>query len=169
MSRQTLIRLARRTLVVGATMAVIGVAVGTVQVAAQWRAATAPLDTAPVSMSTIADQAATEQERSDDIANQMGGLAGQVSSLQAALITANGGVAGQAKTAAGLQAQLKAAKVKLTNLQKQLKAAQQRLQALNQAAARQAAINRAARSGGGGGSSAASTATPPPHERGGDD
>jgi chromosome segregation ATPase len=169
MSRETLVRLARRTIVLGATVAVIGAAVGTVQLAAQWRADAAPLDTALISMSTIEDQAAIEQGRSDDITNQMGGVAAQVSELQAALITANGGVNGQAKSAAALQAQLKAAKAKLTTLQKQLKAAQQRLQALNAAAARQAAINRAAAHRSSGGSSATATPRPPEHEGGDDD
>ena len=50
MSREMLVRLGRRAVVLAATVAVIGVGVGVVQVAAQWRAEAAPLDTAPVGM-----------------------------------------------------------------------------------------------------------------------
>jgi septal ring factor EnvC (AmiA/AmiB activator) len=142
MSRDTLARLARRAAVVVGTIAVIGVAAGTVRVAADWRSASAPLDAAPVSMATINDAAAVEQGRAADITAQMDGVAQQVSSLQAALITASGGVTSDTTNAQGLQDQLAAAKAKLTSVQKQLKAAQIRLQDLNKAAARQAALNR---------------------------
>lgn len=146
MSKASLARLARRGLVLVATLGVIGVAAGTVQVASEWRAAEAPLDTAPVSMSSIEEEYAIEEERAADIAAQVEGVAGQVSSLQAALIVAGGSVDTDARTASELQAQLDAAAAKLTGMQKQLKAAQQRLQALNRAAARQAALNRSASS-----------------------
>ncbi|HYO42607.1 MAG TPA: hypothetical protein VES19_05345 [Candidatus Limnocylindrales bacterium] len=154
MPRETLMRLVRRAVVVAGTVAVIGVAVGTVQVAADWRAAAAPLDTAPVSLTTIEQEYATENERADDLAAQMDGVATQISTLQAALITANGSIAGDTANATDLQKQLAAAKDKLTSIQKQLGAAQDRLEALNRAAARQAAANRAgskSSSGGGGG------------------
>lgn len=144
MSKASLARLARRGLILGATLAVIGVGAGTVQLAAEYRAAEAPLDAAPVSMSSIEQEYAIEEERAADIAAQVDGVAGQVSSLQAALIAAGGSVSTDAKTAVDLQAQLDAAKTKLTSMQKQLKAAQRRLEALNRAAARQAALNRAA-------------------------
>lgn len=142
MSRETLARLARRAAVVAGTVAVIGVAAGTVQVAADWRAASAPLDAAPVSLTSIEADYAVEQERAGDLADQIDGVAGQISGLQAALITANVGVATDTANATDLQAQLTAAKTKLTTLQKQLKAAQTRLEALNRAAVRQAAANR---------------------------
>ena len=146
MSKASLARLARRGLVLAGTLAVIGVAAGTVQVASEWRAAEAPLDTAPVSMSTIEADYAIEEERAADIAAQMDGVAGQVSSLQAALIAAGGSVDTDAQAAVDLQAQLDVAKTKLTVMQKQLKAAQRRLEALNRAAERQAALNRSASS-----------------------
>ncbi len=142
MSRETLERIVRRVAVIAGTVAVIGVAVGTVQVAADWRAASAPLDAAPVSMSSIEQDYAIETERADDLAAQMDGVAKQISTLQAALITANGSIAGDTASAHDLQDQLAAAKVKLTTIQKQLKGAQERLEALNRAAARQAAANR---------------------------
>lgn len=146
MSRASLARLARRALVLAGTLAVIGVAAGTVQLASEWRAAEAPLDAAPVSLTTIEEQYAVEEERAADIAAQMDGVAGQVSSLQAALIAAGGSVDTDAQTATALQAKLDAATAKLTGMQKQLKAAQRRLEALNRAAERQAALNRNARS-----------------------
>jgi hypothetical protein len=167
MSREMLVRLGRRAIVLAATVAVIGVGVGVVQVAAQWRAEAAPLDTAPVGMTELSDDFAIEAERAADLADQMDGVAGQISGLQAALITANGSIDDDALAATKLQGQLAAAKVKLTVLEKQLKAAQTRLEQLNKAAARQAAINRAAgaRSGGGG----TSTTSRPAGERDDDD
>lgn len=168
MSREMLLRIGRRAIVLAATVAVIGVAVGVVQVAAQWRAEAAPLDTAPVGMTTISDDYAIETERAADLATQMDGVAGQISGLQSALITANGSMNDDTQTATDLQAQLAAATVKLTGLEKQLKAAQTRLEQLNKAAARQAALNRAAgarSSGGGGGTST----TARPAGEGGDD
>jgi chromosome segregation ATPase len=146
MSKEMLVRVIRRAAVIAGTIAVIGVAVGTVQVAADWRAASAPLDTAPVSMSSIEQDYAIENERAEDLAGQMDGVAKQISTLQSALITANGSIAGDTANAEGLQDQLAVAKTKLTTIQKQLKAAQARLQALNNAAARQAAANRSSSS-----------------------
>jgi len=169
MSKQTFMRLARRVLVVAGTVAVIGVAVGTVQVAADWRAASAPLDAAPVGMSTIAADYAAEQTRAGDLANQIDGVAQQISGLQSAVITASGGVTTDTASATGLQKQLAAAKAKLTTLQKQLKGAQSRLQALNSAAARQAAANRASRvSSTKTSSSSSAAATSKPREHGDD-
>ena len=168
MSRETLVRLGRRVIVLAATVAVIGVGVGVVQVSAQWRAEAAPLDTAPASMTEIGDDYAIETERAADLATQMDGVAGQISGLQAALITANGSIDDDTQAATELQGQLAAAKVKLTVLEKQLNVAQKRLEQLNKAASRQAALNRAAatRSGGGGGSRPAAT---PRHEEEEDD
>ncbi len=169
MSREMLVRLGRRAVVLAATVAVIGVGVGVVQVAAEWRAGTAPLDTAPVGMTELSDEFAVEEERAADLADQMDGVAGQISGLQAALITANGSVDDDTQAATELQGELAAAKVKLTVLEKQLKAGQRRLEQLNMAAARQAALNRSAAtrsSGGGGGSGPAAT---PEHEEEDDD
>jgi septal ring factor EnvC (AmiA/AmiB activator) len=167
MSKERFDRLGRRLVVLAATVAVIGVAVGVMQVAAQWRAEAAPLDTAPVGMTTISDDYAIEIERAADLADQMDGVAGQISGLQAALISANGSIDDDTQAATDLQAQLAAAKAKLTVLEKQLKAGQKRLEQLNKAAARQAAVNRTAgaRSGGGG----APAAAPPNHEEEDDD
>ncbi len=163
MSQERMARLGRRIVVLAATVAVIGVAAGVVQVAAQWRAEAAPLDTAPVGMSEISDDVAIEAERAADLANQVDGVAGQISGLQSALITANGSVDDDTQAASKLQGQLAAAKVKLIVLEKQLEAAQARLEQLNRAAARQAALNRAAGARSSGGSSTGAAA-PPRHE-----
>lgn len=153
MSRDLLARIARRALVLAMTGAVIGVGAFTVQLASEWRAAEAPLDTSPVSLSAISDQYAIESERAAALETEIGGVATQVSDLRAALIAATDSLDGDADSAEMLRDQLAAAKDKLTSMQKQLKAAQGRLDALNRAAARQAALNRQAattRSGGGG-------------------
>jgi len=161
MNRDLVIRWVRRAVVLAATVAVLGVGVMTVQVAADWRAASAPLDVAPAGMTTISKDFAAETDRTATLAGQIYEVASQISDLQAALLTANGAISGQADSATVLQGQLDGAKTKLTTLQKQLKAAQARLTALNKAAARQAAINRAA------GARSTSTSTKP--ASGGDD
>jgi len=144
MNRDLMRRLARRTLVVAATVAVLGVGVMTVQVAAQWRAEAAPLDTAPVSMTTITDDIAAETDRATTLTDQVDGIAKEIADLEDALVAANSSVETDAGTAASLQTDLDAATTKLVTVQGQLTAAEARLVALNKAAARQAAINRAA-------------------------
>jgi septal ring factor EnvC (AmiA/AmiB activator) len=145
MSRDALNRLVRRTLVLAATGAVLGAAVVTVQVAAAWRAESAPLDTAPVSMSSIGTDMEAEVARTEALSGQVDDVASELSSLKTALQTANGAMSGDAANATKLQGQLAAAKTKLDALQSQLKGAQTRLASLNRAAARQAALNAAAR------------------------
>ena len=149
MSGDLIHRLARRAFVLGATVAVVGMAMGTVKVAADWRAADAPLDVAPVGLDTINAQLVSEQDRTGVLTEEIGSVAGQIADLQAALSAANGQVAGDAKSAESLQAALAAAQHKLDALRGQLKAAQDRLAALNPAAARQAAVNQSAKSSGG--------------------
>lgn len=152
MSGDLVKRLFRRAVVLGATLAVIGVGVATVKVAADWRAAAAPLDTAPSGMSTINAQFVAETNRAGGLKDQANAVAGQIADLQAAVAQAGEHVAGDTQSAASLKADLEAAKQKLATLQAQLKAAQDRLAALNKAAARQAAANAApgtAPSGGG--------------------
>ena len=142
MSGDLIHRLARRAFVLGATVAVVGMAMGTVKVAADWRAADAPLDVAPVGLDTINAQLVSEQDRTGVLTEEIGSVAGQIADLQAALSAANGQVAGDAKSAESLQAALAAAQHKLDALRGQLKA-------LNRAAARQAAVNQSAKSSGG--------------------
>ncbi len=144
MSREFLNRLVRRALVLGATLAIIGVGVGTVKVAADWRAASAPLDTAPAGMSTINAQLVSETDRAGALTEQVTTVAGQIEDLRGAVAQAGDHVTGDTRSAEKLKADLEAAKQKLSTLQGQLKAAQDRLAALNRAAARQAAANAAA-------------------------
>ncbi len=172
MNRELLMRLVRRAVVLATTGAVIAAAVMSVQLAAAWRASEAPLNAAPVGLTTIEDQYTVESERAGDVDAQLSGVARQVSDLQAALIAADSSISGDAASASKLQHQLAAAKDKLTTVQKQLKAAQARLNALNRAAARQAALNRQAatsvRTGGGGGGGGGER-DDGEHERGDDD
>ncbi len=144
MSRELLGRVFRRIVVLALTIAVIGVGVATVQVAARWRAEAAPIDVAPVGLDTIAAAAASESDRTSSLAGQIDGVAGQIADLSGALTTANEGISGDSDNALALQKQLAKASAKLQAIQKQLKAAQARLDALNAAAARQAALNAAA-------------------------
>ncbi len=153
MNRQTLARLGRRALVLAATGGVLAVAVVTVQLAAAWRADIAPLDAQPVSVSSLDASAVAESDRTKELTGQVEDLAKQLDDLTAAVSAAGGSVEGDLANAAELQAQMDAATAKLTTLQGQLKTAQARLKALNAAASKQAALNRAARaaapSGGG--------------------
>ena len=160
MNKQTLARLGRRALVLAATGGVLAMAVVTVQVAAAWRADIAPLDAQPVSVSSLDASAVTESDRTKELTGQVEGLAKQLDDLTAAISAADGSVEGDLENAAALQAQMDAATAKLSTLQGQLKTAQARLKALNAAAARQAALNKAAKAaaassggstGGGGG------------------
>jgi len=144
MSGELIQRVIRRVIVLGLTVAVIGVGVATVQVAAQWRADAAPIDTAPVGMDTIAGDASSEMDRTTQLSNQLDGVASQLADLGAAVSAANDSIAGDADHAKALQQQLSDTKARLAALQQQLKTAQKRLDALNAAAARQAAINAAA-------------------------
>ena len=143
MSGDLLRRLLRRAVVLAATIAVIGIAIGTVKVAADWRAESAPLDVAPVAMDTINAQLVAETDRAGLLSDQVGSAADQIASLKAALTEAGDHITTDAQTAATLRDQLAAATSKLQTLQGQLKAAQTRLAELNKAAARQAAANAA--------------------------
>jgi chromosome segregation ATPase len=141
------------------TVAVVALGVATVGVAAQWRAESAPLDVAPVAMGTIQADLEVEMDRARLLADQIYEVSGQVAVLRGALLTANDTVEGDAGSASELQAKLDKASAKLERLQTQLRSAQRRLEDLNDAAARQAALNRAAAqrtttvSSGGGGAS----------------
>jgi septal ring factor EnvC (AmiA/AmiB activator) len=146
--------------VIALTLGVIGIGVGTVRLASEWRAAEAPLDVAPVSMETITAASQAEAGRAAVLAGRVADVAAVVDGLQSAISTANTNTATDSKHASELQDQLARTSARLKDLQSQLKAAQARLAQLNAAAARQAALNAAARasrsaSGSGGGSHAA--------------
>jgi septal ring factor EnvC (AmiA/AmiB activator) len=145
MSGELLRRLARRAAVLALTLAVIGVGVGTVQLAARWRAESAPIDAAPVGMDSIGADAAAEVDRTQALSGQVDDVTRQIADLGTAVSSASDSVSGDTDNAQTLQKQLDQAKTRLQTVQKQLKAAQARLDALNAAAARQAALNAAAR------------------------
>ena len=141
MSQELARRIVRRILVLSATAAVIGLAAVTVQLAAQWRTDSAPLDTVPVSVSNVNAQLQAEVGRSAALSGQVDQVASQIAELRAAVGTASGAVTQSTTSAQTLKGQLSDAQTKLTAVQAQLQAAQQRLSQLNAAAARQAAAN----------------------------
>jgi hypothetical protein len=144
-------RLVRRLGVIALTVGVIGIGVGTVRLAAQWRAEAAPLDVSPVSMDTIVEAAQIESDRATQLSAAVDEMAGQIGDLSAALSTADSNASSDEAHVQALQQQLDRTTAKLKSLQSQLRAGQERLTQLNAAAARQAALNAAARSSGGGG------------------
>lgn len=148
MSGELIRRLVRRAAVIGATLLVIGVAATTVKVAADWRTASAPLDTPPAGMATINTQLVAEIDRTGVLTSQVQDVASQIADLEAAVNQASSHVDGDTSNAQQLQAALDAATQKLTTLQAQLKAAQTRLDALNRAAANAAAAPAAPAGGG---------------------
>ena len=75
-------RLMRRLGVLALTVGVIGVGVGTVHVAAQWRAAEAPLDVSPVSMETITAESEAEASRAAVLAGQVADVATMLDGLR---------------------------------------------------------------------------------------
>jgi chromosome segregation ATPase len=146
MSRELVNRLLRRGLVLGASIAVIAAAVGTVKVAADWRAADAPLDVAPVGVETINAQLVSETDRAGVLVEEIDAVAAEIADLRSAVASADQQVTDDTESAQVLEAELAAAAKKLETLQGQLKAANERLSALNRAAARQAAAHAAAKS-----------------------
>jgi chromosome segregation ATPase len=139
-------RVVRRVAVLALTLGVVAAGVVTVGVAADWRAESAPLDTAPVAMSQIDMELTAEVARADNLSAQVSNVALEVALLRGAVDTASTSVTGDTTAAKDLEAKLAKAKVKYEKLLGQLKAAQRRLEALNAAAARQAAINSRAQS-----------------------
>jgi septal ring factor EnvC (AmiA/AmiB activator) len=146
MSRDLVNRLLRRGLVLGASIAVIAAAAGTVKVAADWRAADAPMDVAPVGVETINAQLVSETDRARVLAEEIDAVAAQIADLRSAVASADQQVTDDTEGAKALEVELAAAAKKLETLEGQLRAANERLSALNRAAARQAAANAAARS-----------------------
>ena len=139
MSRDLARRLARRAAVLAMTLAVVGVGATTVKVAADWRAASAPLDAVPVAVSNLDAQLASETDRAVTLASQVSDVAGQLETLRTAVDEASQHVSGDADTATKMKADLAATTARLADLQAQLAAAQARLAALNAAAAQQGA------------------------------
>ena len=146
MSGELRSRIVRRTAVLALTLGVIAAGVVTVGVAAQWRAESAPIDTAPVAMSQIDEDFTAEVARANNLSAQVSNVALEVAVLRSAVDTAASSVTGDTTAAKSLEAKLAKATAKYEKLQAQLKVAQKRLETLNAAAARQAALNRQASS-----------------------
>jgi septal ring factor EnvC (AmiA/AmiB activator) len=160
MQNEFLSSLFRRAMVLVATGAVIGVSVVTVQTASGWRAAAAPLDTAPVSMNAISTDMEAEAARTTVLTGQVDDVASQLGQLQGALMTANDSISGDADAVGALQKKIDDAKTKYDKLQKQLKTAQTRLSQLNAAASKQAALNARSKKTSSSGSSGTSATQP---------
>ncbi len=111
----------RRAAVVAGVALSIVVGALTTQSAAEWTAATAPLNAPPVSADQVAAQLSAEQARAAALDQQVADLTAQSQQLAAALQTAQGQMATDGKTAAALRAKLKAAQTRLAAVQKALK------------------------------------------------
>ena len=96
------------------------VAVGTVKVAADWRVASAPLDVAPAGIEAIGSQLVSENDRAGWLSEQIGSVAGQVATLQGAVLDAKDHVAGGSQSADALKKSLANTKAKLAALKGQL-------------------------------------------------
>lgn len=140
---------ARRLAVLALTALVVAGGVATVRLAAAWRADAAPLAVEPVSLGRLVAERDAELERSAALADQIDAVAAQLAELEGALLAANGVVDADEAAAGALRDRLAAAQERLDELQGQLAAAQERLAALNAAAARQSALNAVGGSSGG--------------------
>ena len=97
-------------------------------------------------MSQVDADLTAEVSRANNLSAQVSNVALEVAVLRSAVDTASSSVTGDTTAARALEADLAKAKVKYEKLLAQLKKAQKRLEALNAAAARQAAINKQAQS-----------------------
>jgi len=113
----TLNLLIRRSVVVAGVVASLVVGAASIQAAAMWTAASAPLNDPPASLASI--QTSLEQERARSLAleEQLRTLEGASADLAAALDTATGQVEIDKATAEGLRNSLAAAKAKLARLE----------------------------------------------------
>jgi chromosome segregation ATPase len=113
----TLQLLTRRALVVAGVVVSLVVGAASIQAAAAWTAASAPLNDPPASLASL--QASLEQERARSLAleEQLQTLEGASADLAAALDTASGQVELDRATADGLRSSLAAAKQKLARLE----------------------------------------------------
>jgi len=110
--------LLRRAAIIAAVTLSLALGTLAVRAAAEWTAATAPLDLPPVSAKNLAQQLADEQSRSASLEAQLSALMNQSTDLTGALQAAKDRAALDAKTAASLQAQLAATKKKLAALER---------------------------------------------------
>jgi hypothetical protein len=113
----TLQLLIRRALVVAGVAASLVVGAASIQTAAAWTAASAPLNDPPASLASIQTSLELERARSLALEEQLRTLEGASADLAAALDTATGQVEIDKATAEGLRDSLAAAKQKLARLE----------------------------------------------------
>ena len=107
----------RRSLVVAGAVAALVVGAASIQVAAAWTAAAAPLNDPPASLASLQASLDGERARSDALDEQLRILAGASADLARTLDAAQGQVAANSANAEQLRASLAAAKEKLARLE----------------------------------------------------
>ena len=122
----------RGAVIVGVALSLL-VGVASIQIAADLTAAAAPPPAPPVSIETLKDQLAAEQTRAAGLQKQLEDLMGVTGQLTIALDSTQSQVTDDGLTADELRARLKAAEEKLSAVNKLLRKAQARLAALGQA------------------------------------
>jgi len=126
---------ARRLITLVGVIAALTIGFGSIQAAALWTAASAPLTVAPVAVATLQSQLADERNRSTAVVQQLAALESQSTDLAAALQAAHAQIDTETTHAADLAAQLKAAKERLAKLEATIKAANKAARARAAAAA----------------------------------
>ena len=121
---------ARRAAVTVGVLGSLGLGAATIDAAAQWTAAAAPMQAPPVSAASLASQLATEQARGTDLQSRLQAAITQASQVQAALDAANARIAADGGTAKALRAQITAAEMRLAALNGQAAAAAASLRAV---------------------------------------
>lgn len=109
----------RRSLVILATVASLFGGAVAIRAAAGWTASAAPL-IAPPDPAALITRLRDEKARADAIGQELSQVVSRAAELQDALAVAREKAAGDAKTAAGLAAQLATAQQRLATLQTQL-------------------------------------------------
>ncbi len=142
----------RRALVVGGVVLAIVVGVGSIGAAAAMTAAAAPPPAPPVSIETLRQALAAEQDRGAALQAQLDELDGLTSSLSDALAGTKDRVTTDGKSASAIAKQLKSAQAKLAQVKALLARARSRLLALGDKKGAAAATV-----GGSGGTSGGST------------
>jgi len=115
--------LTRRSLVVAGAVAALVIGAASIQVAAAWTAAGAPLNEPPASLSSLQATLDQERARSAALEDQLRILESASADLEAALESAQGQVATDTASAGELRASLDAAKRKLAQLEAALASA----------------------------------------------
>jgi len=121
---------ARRAAVTVGVVGSLGLGAATIEAAAQWTAAAAPMQAPAVSAESLASQLATEQARGTDLQSRLQAANTQATQVQAALDAANARIATICARSAfavpssvAMRAQIVAAEKKLAALNKQAAAA----------------------------------------------